>query len=413
MQYKSKLRRIRELLLMLKKKRYEYDWSVQARPEQKIPDSDWSTWCIIAGRGFGKTRTGAEAVREFVKRGYCNIGFIGRSINEIRQIMIEGTSGLLSVYPPDQKPKFYPSLNTIRLSNEAKGYLVSADMPDNIRGYQFDLVWLDEFAKFLYPDECWKQVNMSLRLGKKPRAIITTTPRKIDILERILSKKSTYHTTGTTYANKANLSEDFIKDISEEYEGTHFANQEIYGQITSNSSPWDEGYIQYSNIPEKFDRIVISVDPAVTYNVNSDETGIVIVGKYQNKFYVLGDHSMKAQASVWIKYVANLYKEYKANTIIIEVNQGGSLYSDMFKEYGIFSITEVRAMSNKADRAQLTLILYQKQLVHHVNQFKLLEKQLSNFSWINKNQKSPDRVDALTWALHVLHNMNKAYIVEI
>lgn len=395
----DKLSQLHQNLITFKQRKFDqYNWQHNARPEQLIPDSDWHTWCVIAGRGFGKTRTGAEAVRQMVEQGYRRIGFIGASINDIRNIMIEGHSGLMSTYPESSRPEYYPSINLIKWPNGARGYTISADNPENIRGYQFDLVWLDEFAKFHNPEGCWHQVCMSLRLGDKPRSIITTTPKPLEILKNLISQPTTHCTTGSTYDNK-HLSEQFLANLNNTYSNTSFARQEIYGDILHGYTLWSPNDIRYSTAPSAFNEIVIAIDPAVTANHNSDETGIIVIGLHDGKVYIIEDASIHASPKVWMQKVIDLYNQYAADKIIIEVNQGGDLFKDMFHAAGITQLIEVRATQNKFRRAQQAFMFYEKGLVYHVKKMPKLESQMLAMSEHSNCAKSPDRLDALVWGV--------------
>ena len=400
MPIKQKLEQLKQSLIKFKHQKYDlYNWEKTARPEQKIPKSHWNTWCIIAGRGFGKTRTGAEAVRTLVdKAEYRSIGLIGASINEIRNVMLDGCSGLLSIYPQHKKPKYYPSINLIKWNNGAKGYIISADNIESIRGYQFDLVWIDEFAKLQDPDKCWNQISMALRLGNHPKAIITTTPRSIQILKQLMKRHDTYYTSGSTHHNQ-HLSQNFLDKIKDTYHNTVFSRQEIYGEIIDLYTLWSPNTILYTDSPDSFDEIIISIDPAITCNNNSDETGIIVIGHLNRVYYILEDASIKSSNQVWISKTIDLYQRYRASKIVIEINQGGHIFKEIFNSAGIRNIVEMRARENKFTRAQQAFMLYEKKQVYHTRKFAELEEQMLDISQSKKHNKSPDRLDALTWGL--------------
>jgi phage terminase large subunit-like protein len=230
-----------------------YDWAVQARPEQRPPKGDWRIWLIMAGRGFGKTRTGAETVREWVDSGkYKRIALIGDNILNAEQVMIEGVSGILQCYPPGQGPVYERSRQRLVWSNGAVAELYAAEAYENLRGPQFDAAWVDEFAKFRKAEAVWDQLMLGLRLGKSPKCVITTTPRPIDILEQLLQRSDVVVTRGSTFDNAANLAADFIDLMNSRYTCTHLAAQELYGHLTRDyqGALWTRALIQYQQPKE-------------------------------------------------------------------------------------------------------------------------------------------------------------------
>lgn len=397
---------------ILSSKSKKYDWSTKARKEQLLPDSDWKTWLILAGRGFGKTRAGAEGVKQLVEMGYKNIGLIAETAQEVRRVMLEGESGLLRIYCEQDRPTYFPSRNLLLWKNGAKAMLFSSESPESLRGPQFDAVWIDELAKFRNAQECWHQVSMCLRLGS-PKMIVTTTPKPIKLLKELMLRKDVHITRGSTFDNKANLSADFISNISEAYENTIFGQQELYGEfIDENSSFWTE--FQYcSSLPE-MEEVIIGIDPAVTSNQKSDETGIIVAGRAGEKYYVLEDLSTKAKVSDWIKMAIEAYYTYSASRIVVEVNQGGDFIRELIREVDpMVELEEVRAISSKKCRAQPVAIMYQQGCVYHTKSFKQLESQMLSFGCDNSNSGSPDRVDALVWCLTKLKKTTKRCIRNI
>lgn len=449
---------------MLEKKILEYDWSAKARKEQLFPRGKWRVWLILAGRGFGKTRTGAEAVRHLISMGYKNIGLVAETAQELRRVMLEGESGLLRIFPPHERPKYFPSRNLLLWKNCAKAMLFSSENPESLRGPQFDAVWIDELAKFRNAEECWRQILMCLRLGQNPKIIITTTPRSIKLLKDLLSRKDVYVTRGSTFENSANLSSDFIATIAEEYGNTTFGQQELYGELLEKECFWSE--INYCDEVPEMEEIIVAVDPAISNNSNSDETGIIVAGRARNtttyknnqeseisdlnqaidmnnlkntfiqtktKYYVLEDLSTKAKVQDWINVVIDAYYKYDAGRIVVEINQGGDFIKEMifeldrakkseneqkFRKNIAMShmrkekviVEEVRATVNKGIRAQPVAILYQQGHVLHVNRFRELENQMLSFGC---RKSSPDRVDALVWAITKLKEKKGSRIVNI
>ena len=410
------------------------NWHDIARPEQRIPNTDKWLWLILAGRGFGKTRTGAEAVMELVNRGkYKSIAIVGKSVVEARDVMVEGLSGLLSttiaqkMYKNQEaqiedsdilKFKFYRSKNLIVWENGAKAYLIGADHYEKIRGYQFDLVWMDEFAKYNHPKETWHQILFSLRLGEDPRCIITTTPKPLKILKQMVDSEGTYLTQGTTFQNEENLSQRFLKTIKETYGNTWMGKQELEGQLImmKENAIWKKSDIQHNEIDrDALERVVIGVDPAVSSNENSDETGIIVAGiGYDEKIYVLDDLSGKYSASEWAKVVCRACHDYSASCIVAETNNGGDLVSEMIKTINPYApFRQVRAIKGKIARAEPISLLYSNRRVFHTKEFFALEEQMCDLTYDGKIQKSPDRVDALVWAILELKNKKEPLNISI
>lgn len=232
--------------------RLRYVWEIHARPNQRVPEGDdWRVWLILAGRGFGKTRTGAETIRQWVDSGhYRRIALIGDNILNAQQIMVEGVSGLLQCYPPGKQPRYERSKQQIVWPNGAVAQIFSAEGYENLRGPQFDAAWIDEFAKFRAPERVWEQLMLSLRLGASPRCIVTTTPRPIRILTELMKQKDTVITRGSTFDNAANLSERFIATIKSQYANTQIAAQEVYGHIIDQlqGALWRRSMIRYQTI---------------------------------------------------------------------------------------------------------------------------------------------------------------------
>ena len=397
--------RLEELLV----KQKNTQWSIIARPEQMLPQNNWRTWLILAGRGFGKTRTGSEAVLELVKQGYRRICLLGATLQEVRRVMLEGESGLLTVSGKVDL-KYYPSRGVIVWPNGAQAFIFTAENPKAMRGPQFDCAWVDEFMKFDNINEVWDQLMMTLRLGN-PKLIITTTPRSVPILKKLIDSESVVVTRGTKLDNSRNLSSTFIQSILEQYDKTPFARQEIYGEILNDDIPlWSRAWLQYADEIPKLDQVVIGIDPAVSNNINSDETGIIVCGKSGTKIYVLKDASMKSSPIEWITRVRELYYQYAAKTIVVEVNQGGDIIKSLIlKVDPKLKVNEVRASKSKYVRAQSISILYMQNLVYHVNNLFDLEYQMLNFEHL---PNSPDRVDALVWAIQYLSQPNcKAYVI--
>lgn len=384
------------------------------RENQKIPKGDWSVWLIMAGRGFGKTRTGAETIKELVGTGkYKHIAIIGKSLVETRAIMIEGIAGILG--QDYDEAKYYSSKRIIEWENGAKGYIVSGDNIESLRGLQFDLVWIDEFAKFRDPETFWEQLSFTMRIGSDPKCIITTTPRPLEILKNISKDDKTHLTTGSTFENEEHLGDKFIKAMKAKFKGTRLGDQELYGKLIFEiENPlWKKDFIQHKKIDlEDMQKIVIGVDPAVSNNQNSDETGIIVagLGKDEN-IYVIDDVSIKANTTDWVKTVIHSCCKYKADIVVAEVNNGGDLVGQMIKcQNNFIPYRSVRAIRGKVARAEPIALLYESSQVYHFQEFKKLEKQMLSMSYRENLTKSPDRLDALVWAINEIKETKNRHI---
>lgn len=380
------------------------NWTEIARPEQCEPKSDWRTWLIMAGRGFGKTRTGAETVLEWVLSGrYKRIALIGQSQIEARQIMLDGDSGILAFCDKRFIEKFNRHEGILTFKNGAKLFLFGANNYERLRGPQFDAAWIDEAAKFKNGVLMWEQLQMCLRLGTDPKCIITTTPRKNALLRQLLKDETCIVTRGTTFDNVANLAKAFLENIKRQYEGTRLEAQEIYAQMLDedDGALWNRNKIAYEKPPvDDWCRVVVAVDPAVTDEDYSDETGIVVVGVSGNqKAYVLEDASVRAKPKEWIKEVLRLYNHYKADRVVAEVNKGGELVQDLLTSHDPHvAFRGVRATRGKYIRAEPVASLYEQGKVKHIRPLEKLENQMCTYI-PEKYSKSPDRLDALVWGL--------------
>lgn len=393
-----------------KQKQEKYDWSLQCRPEQKIPSGLWRTWLILAGRGYGKTRTGAETIKTWINQGKCrHVALIAKSVGEARHVMVEGESGLLSLYPESQRPRFYPSKRSVLWPGGARATLYSGDHPDQLRGPQFDGAWIDELAKYQNPRETWEQLNLALRLGHNPQVIITTTPRPSALLEELVEeahKNSLVRLTqGSTYENIDNLSSEYASFLKTQYEGTLLGAQEIHGTLLRrrDHALWKEETLEAHRFrdPPPLQRIVVGVDPAATHTESSDETGIVVAGMdNQGIAYVLEDLSGRYAPREWSQRVVEAYKRYRADRVVAEVNKGGDMIEDLLRAHSpCISFKAVRATRGKGIRAEPIAALYEKGRVFHRDRgLTDLEQQLISYV-PGRTSTSPDRLDALVWAL--------------
>ena len=386
-----------------------FDWEgLWARPKQLPPEGDWRTWLIKAGRGFGKTRIGAEETRK-AKDRYPILHLAGPTTGDVRDIMVEGESGILSISPNWDRPAYEPSKRRLTWKNGAKAILFSADEPDRFRGPQCYWAWCDELAAWRYPD-AWDQLQFGLRLGTNPQCIVTTTPRPTALIRELIADPKTVVTSGSTFENKANLANAFLEQIKAKYEGTRLGRQELYAELLDDTpgALWTWAMLTPIQVPEPpaLRRIVVAVDPAVTSNANSDETGIVVVGIGgptavfpDGLVYVLEDASGVYSPLQWAETAVRLYKKYNADKVIAEVNNGGDLVEVNLRQVDrSISYRGVHATKGKYTRAEPVAALYEQARIRHLPGLEALETQMTTWS-AGTGEKSPDRIDALVWGI--------------
>ena len=366
---------------------------------------------ILAGRGFGKTRTGAEYIRERVKEGTArHIALVGRTAADVRDVMVCGPSGLLSVHPTEEMPVYEPSRRRLVWPNGAVAQTYSAERSDQLRGPQHDTVWCDEVAAWQYAQDTWDQIMLGLRLGD-PKCVITTTPRPIRLIRDLLNSPSVSVTSGSTYENKMNLADAFFEQIIDKYEGTSIGRQELHAEVLDElpGALWTRSVIDKNRVQHVpiLRRIVVAVDPAVTANSHSDETGIVVVGITDvGDFFVLEDASGRMSVDNWARRVVDCYDKWKADRVVAEVNQGGDLVEKMIRQVGSeVSYKGIHASRAKYSRAEPVAARYEQGKVHHVGIFSELEDQLCTYSQLSPH--SPDRLDALVWGITELDSRKR------
>lgn len=390
-----------------------HDWDLLARAKQKEPPGDWTIWLILAGRGFGKTRTGAEFTRKKMYSGkYGRFALVGRTAADVRDVMIEGESGILATSPSWFRPKYEPSKRRLTWPNGAMATTYSADEPDLLRGPQHDGFWADEVAAWQYED-AWDQLMFGLRLGSRPCGVATTTPRPTRLIKRLVKDKHVYVTRGTTYENKSNLAPAFFEQIVSRYQNTRLGQQELLAQLLEDAQGalWKrEAMIEAYRVTEHPDliRVVVAVDPAVADATSKTEeeadenaeTGIVVAGIAANGHgYVLDDKSLQASPLSWAREAVTAYRKYRADRIIGEKNNGGALVESNIRTVDKnVSYSAVWASRGKYTRAEPIASFYEQGKVHHVGLFPHLEDQMCQWEPLT-GQKSPDRLDALVWAL--------------
>lgn len=398
----------------------EYNWNFFARKKQVAPLNQnwWTTWLILAGRGWGKSRTGAETVKQVVeKEGAIRIALVAKTPADARDVMIEGESGLLNIFPEYKKPNYQPSKRRVTFHNGAIATVYSSNAPNQLRGPQHHFGWADEVASWKYPQETWDNLMLGLRLGKNPRAVATTTPRPIQLIKDLIDEEATFLTKGNTFENTANLSKAFFNRVINKYEGTRLGQQELYAKLLSDNpnALWDrdvlkEKRLKRSEAPDidDLERIVVSIDPATTSNEKSDETGITVGGidKY-NRGYLIEDLSCKKSPNKWAEVAVEAYHDYKADRIIAEANNGGDLVESVIKTVdSSVAYKKINASRGKHTRAEPVAALYEQGKIYHVGFFGKLEDQYCN--WI-PGEESPDRLDSAVWLFTDLLLNNKGY----
>jgi len=387
------------------------DWLSTARPTQLTPQGDWNIWLILAGRGWGKTRTGAaDAMLYALRNPEVQVAVITPTFGDIRRVAFGGVSGILKTLPQGcmlegRGQGYNSSASEIRLFNGSKIFGFSATEPDRLRGPQFHRAWCDELAAWRYP-ETFDQLMFALRLGDNPQCVITTTPRPTPLIRKLLDRNDVRVTTGSTFENEANLAESTLAMLKEKYEGTTLGRQELYAEVLDNleGALWNNRMIDEARLPKdsqiEFTKIVVALDPAVTANDDSDETGIVVVGKdQQNKYYLLDDKSGKYTPDEWGRLSVELYYTWEANLIVAEVNNGGDLVERLIRSIDTSCrYRSVHASRGKMLRAEPISALYEQGKVHHLGVFPELENQMCTYTG-DRPKPSPDRLDALVWGL--------------
>jgi phage terminase large subunit-like protein len=382
-----------------------HDWPCWARPNQLPPSTDWSFWMLLAGRGFGKTRSGAEwIVSQHKKVG--RIALVAPTAGDARDVMVDGESGILSIAPPWDKPMFTPSRRRVMWQNGCIATLYSADEPERLRGPQHEAAWCDELGSWRYPD-AWDMLMFGLRLGEKPQVVITTTPRPTKLIRDLIDNPECVVTRGSTYENRENLAPAFFTQIVRKYEGTRLGRQELEAEVLEDTpgALWSHKMIdaaRHTRLPEQ-QRIVVAIDPAVTSGEDADETGIVVAGKAGDQGYVLADYSGRYTPREWAQRAIAAYQEFDADRIVAEVNNGGEMVEATVRMVDPdVPFTAVRASRGKVVRAEPVAALYEQARIHHVGAFPALEDQMCAFTTDFDRAAagySPDRVDALVWAL--------------
>jgi phage terminase large subunit-like protein len=385
-------------------------WPFWARPDQLPPAGDWRTWLILAGRGWGKTRTGAEWVRSQAESGKRRqIGIIGPTADAVRRVQIEGPSGILAISPAIFRPSYEPSTRRLVYPNGCTCHIFSAEEPDRLRGPNLDAAWADEITSWANLSDAWDMLSMALRLpgakGDAPQVCVTTTPKPLPTLKAIMKATSTVVTRGRTVDNALNLDTSTLRYLNERYGGTTLGRQELDAEMIDEAEGalWNRALIEENRrqrAPETMRRVVVAVDPSGGAGRGNDETGIIVAGLGDDgHVYVLGDASGKLSPDSWARRAVDAYHHHKADRIVCEQNFGGAMVESTIRsvERNV-PIKMVHASRGKAVRAEPVVALYEQGKAHHVADLPGLEDQLCQWE-PNSGMASPDRLDALVWAV--------------
>ncbi|MXU66310.1 ATP-binding protein [Rhodobacteraceae bacterium KN286] len=392
-------------------------WALEGH--QVAPEGPWDRWLILGGRGAGKTRAGAEWVRTQVEGGTAEapgrsrrVALVGETLDQARDIMVHGPSGILAVTPPDRRPDWQATQRRLVWPNGTEARIYSASDPETLRGPQFDAAWCDELAKWKRGADCWDMLQFALRLGDRPQVVVTTTPRRGPLLRDLLGQEGTVVTSAPTAANRANLAPGFVERVAAQYAGTWQGRQELEGELLPEweGALWEPGLIDATRSTEvpPLDRIVVAVDPAVSCGKAADLCGMVVCGAVTDgpvqdwRAYLLEDASVGGLSPQgWASRAVGLFHKWKADRIVAEVNQGGDLVAAVIGQVDpLVPVRAVRAQRGKVLRAEPVAALYEQGRVVHAGRFDALEDELCALTPQGyQGSGSPDRADALVWAL--------------
>ncbi|KKB10641.1 ATP-binding protein [Devosia geojensis] len=378
-----------------------YDWSLMSRSSQRPPEGDWTTWLILGGRGSGKTRAGAEWVRGLARQGISPIALVGETMTEAVDVMINGVSGIRRISPPAEEPVLKG--NMLIWPNGTEAMVLAANDPERFRGPQFAAAWSDEVGKWPKAEEAWDMLQFGLRLGERPRQLATTTPRATKFLKRLIADPQTVVTRMTTAENEGHLATCFLDAVVKRYADSVLGRQELLGELIEDrpDALWQRAmFRRWSGAP--LERIVVAVDPPVSGHDKSDACGIVVAGRAGDEAVVLEDATVKGLAPLaWARRAVAAFKAHEADALVVEVNQGGNLVRELIAQVAAdLPLREVRATRGKWLRAEPVAALYGRGLVAHAEGLTALEDEMCAFGADGKSEgHSPDRVDALVWAL--------------
>lgn len=395
------------------------DWRSKLRPNQLPPPGDWNVWVLLAGRGFGKNFAGVGWITSLVEtRAAGRIALVAATAADARDVMVEGESGLLRLAPSWNRPLYEPSKRRLTWPNGAIATTYSSEEADRLRGPQHDAAWCDELAAWNDAQAAWDMLAMGLRLGKHPRALVTTTPKPVKLLKSLLAREDVAVVRGSTFENEANLAPTFLANLRARYEGTRLGRQELNAELLSDTpgALWQLDWLDRDRVAKapELRRIVVAIDPAVSTSEGADETGIVVAGIGNDKeWYVLDDISGKYQPHEWARKAIDAYTLHKADKIIGEANNGGDMIEATIRAVSRnVPFKKVHASRGKVVRAEPIAALYEQRKVHHAGNFSQLEDQMTAFTTDfdrNRAGYSPDRVDALVWALSELSGQQSGW----
>lgn len=414
---RNDLDRVAALMSPAERDRLRDDWLLWARPDQLPPAGDWTTWLLLGGRGAGKTRAGAEWVKAvalgrepFGALATGRVALVGETFADVRDVMIEGVSGLLRIHRRAERPQWRPSLRRLEWPNGAVAQAFSSEDPEALRGPQFEVAWADEIAKWRHAEEVWDMLQFGLRLGTRPRQVATTTPRAVPLVKRLVADPACVVARASTRANAFNLAPRFLDAVVGRYQGTRLGRQELDGELIEDREDalWRREEIERARLDAAppLTRIVVAVDPPASSGASADACGIVAAGVSEAGIgHVLADASIRgARPNDWAARAIGLYEALDADWLVAEVNQGGEMVSTILREVDpSVPVKTVRATRGKWLRAEPVAALYAQGRVHHVGAFPELEDELCDFGPEGLSSgRSPDRLDALVWALTAL-----------
>ncbi|WP_246515804.1 DNA-packaging protein [Microvirga aerilata] len=394
-------------------------WPIRCRPEQRQPGlsrhhDPWTVWLMLGGRGAGKTRAGAEWVRglalgdpDFAQAPLRRIALVGETFADARNVMVEGPAGILAVHARHERPAWSPSLRKLEWANGAVAHVFSAEDPDSLRGPQFEAAWADELAKWRHVEATWDMLQFGLRLGAHPRQLVTTTPRPIPLLKRFLADPTVAVSRAKTADNAENLAPAFLDAVVGRYAGTRLGRQELDGDIIEDrpDALWTRSIFEAGRIDAAppLMRIVVAVDPPASSSKRADACGIVAAGIDEGgTAYVLEDATAQGlKPPEWAARAVALYRRLQADALVVETNQGGEMATGVIRQVDpSVPVASVRATRGKYLRAEPVSVLYAQGRVRHVGALPDLEDELCDFGPGGLTSgRSPDRMDALVWAL--------------
>lgn len=394
------------------------EWAALARADQWPPPGDWLIWLLLGGRGAGKTRAGAEWIRAQVAAGARRVALVAPTYNDAREVMLGGESGLLSLGPPAMRPAYTASRRRLEWPNGAVGSVFSSEDPDGLRGPQFDCAWADEFCAWSYPEATLSNLRLGLRLGPRPRLVVTTTPRPTPALKTLMTTDNLVISRASTSDNASNLSPVFLSAMEQSYGGTALGRQELGGEIIENI----EGALFSRTVIDRhrimpmaeqaaphYDKVIVAIDPPVTSGARSDACGLIVAGLLRDPtqggrsdhVHILHDGSVQGlPPEGWAARALDLWAQFDADYLLAEVNQGGEMVTSVLKTVNPDVVVKtVYASRGKCARAEPVAALYAQGRVHHNGIFNALEDELCAMGVQGVSRKSPDRADALVWAV--------------